>query len=1014
MQVPAHIIPRVAAGFLGLAVFAAASTLQIASGQEAVTSPGQSTGMPTGSIAPAGAGAEAERVIVTGSNIPTAEEVGPNPVLNLDRDVIVKSGVRTTESLLGQQPVVNSNQIPVQNNGTGQGGPSGSSAIALRGLDVNATLVLINGKRVAPFPGSSFVDLNNIPQPFIKSIEILKQGASAVYGADAVAGVVNIKTWQDFRGAQATVEYGNTLDKDAARYLGDVLFGIGDDKISINGDIFYYHHNSTFNQDRGNSTIPPFLSSNASPWNFQVSKVVAAAAGAGVAPGTNPIEFVSPTSNTNGTEPASQYLFSSHRIHVFNFNLFSSSFPEQERWGGYASFIDKVCGDQVQIYGDFMYDDSKTHDVLAPLATGSFQTVGAPVIAVPPHADLNGVAPPNTPGYAETGVNAHAYNPFNPFNQILSGGTRARIFDFGDRPVDNETEAWLTTLGIKGDKLFDGNWGYDAFFRYSQTDLISQIQTVSVPRFDQILNANSSIFDPTAADYIGTTIPYNPFTSYKQPTFASNIPLINYARANIRDLLKSQLAQTGINIYTTDLFDLPAGGVGLAIGGEWRREEFKYNPDDENKIAGNLPSRGGRKDYAFYAETTVPIFSPTQGIWGLHSVEVDASGRFEEFRNNDTNVLVPRVALRWQPFDGQLTFRAVWGEGYLESSLSELFGPPGRGLAPTVYKGNPEPDTPFEITTNKNLHPGRSRDFTSGFVYTPKWMPTGQTLTFSVDFWDIERAEITVVPSAQSVVGRFEKGMLAPGEVVQIEPVTQTVAFVKTFFNNFGKEKARGVDFSLLYQYQTPNWGTFTWTTQATYLDSVLFSLGGPTYEVSGRANNDPFEGAFFGQVIIGDGWLKWKGASTIDWTWHNFDLSWIGHYFDGFKEEVIPQLFTADKVVPHEHYVKERWFFDCLASYTVIFKPPVESQPVAGYSKGDKEVRTGGQGKEVQSTAAYRMSCWKSLLNNTTFTAGCTNVFGEDPPKAYGFENGNSNNYPGALYDNLGRFYYLRLTKKF
>src|ERR1700719_3604837 len=138
--------------------------------------------------APAAAQGEAERVIVTGSNIPTAEEVGPNPVLNLNRDLINKSGERNTEDLLKNQPIANANSIPVQNNGTSQGGPSGTSSVSLRGFDVIATLVLIDGRRVAPFPGFGFVDLNTIPLAAVESIEVLKDGASATYGADAVAG----------------------------------------------------------------------------------------------------------------------------------------------------------------------------------------------------------------------------------------------------------------------------------------------------------------------------------------------------------------------------------------------------------------------------------------------------------------------------------------------------------------------------------------------------------------------------------------------------------------------------------------------------------------------------------------------------------------------------------------------------------------------------------------------------------------------------------------------------------
>src|SRR5205814_4994368 len=414
--------------------------------------------------------AEAERVIVTGSNIPTAEEVGPNPVTSLNRDYIEKTGSVSVEQLLKDQPVNNSNSIPVANDGTSQGGPVGFTSVALRGLDPGASLVLLDGCRVTRVLGGTFVDINTIPLAAVESIEILKAGASAVYGADAVAGVVNIHLWKDYRGAQISQYYGNTLDKDAGAYKADVLFGVGDDKMSITGDIFYFHHNSTFNGDRGNSLIPPFLSSNASPWNFSVSQAVAGAAGAPVVGGTSPLQFVSPQSNTNGLAPPDTFLANSSRIRGpggllpgFNFNLFSSSYPEQERWGGYAAFSDKICGDQVQIFGDFYYADVKQHDELAPIATGSFVTEGQPTLAIPPNSNLNGVAPPNTPrfvgqpagtgpGEVQTNTPVNAFNPFNPFNQIISGGTRARIFDFGNRLIDTENEAFLSTIGVKGDK----------------------------------------------------------------------------------------------------------------------------------------------------------------------------------------------------------------------------------------------------------------------------------------------------------------------------------------------------------------------------------------------------------------------------------------------------------------------------------------------------------------------------------------------------------------------------------
>src|ERR1700736_6453376 len=247
--------------------------------------------------APTTGTAEAERVIVTGSNIPTAEEVGPNPVLALNRDLIEKSGERQAAELLRDLPIANANGVPISNNATGF--TPGAASVSLRGFTPEATLVLIDGRRVAPYPlgqggTSSFQDLFTVPLPAIQSIEILKDGASTTYGADAVAGVVNLKFWKDYRGTQVTLQYGNTLDKDAAIYQGDVLFGVGDDKISISGDIFFYHHNSLFNRDRGNSSIPPFLSSNSSPENIQTSRATVLPA-LGLTP--DPIPNLNPVSN---------------------------------------------------------------------------------------------------------------------------------------------------------------------------------------------------------------------------------------------------------------------------------------------------------------------------------------------------------------------------------------------------------------------------------------------------------------------------------------------------------------------------------------------------------------------------------------------------------------------------------------------------------------------------------------------------------------------------------------------
>src|SRR5438477_3872218 len=728
-----------------------------------------------------GASATAERVIVTGSNIPTAEEVGPNPVDIYNTETLSKSGQRTTEQFLQSIPTVNANIVPQSNNENGSNTAVGAATIALRGFDARATLILIDGRRVAPYPTGNnpglvnvmFVDLNSIPAAAIDSIVILKDGAATTYGADAVAGVVNIKLRHDYQnGAEASVQYGNPLDGDSGELLSSAIFGVGNDTTNVTGVLNYYHRNSIFNHDRGFSKRPPFVSSNASPYNLELSSDVAAAAGGlNLNPGGN--EFAAAPDFTNGLAPASDYKYGLSRPNHFNFNKFSSSYPESERWGVYLSGDHKVFGDQMVLYANGFYQNVKTHNELAPPATGSFQTPGQVILAIPPHSPIApGAEPPNTPTHLATGVPADAFNPFNPFEQIISGNTRARLAEFGNRLFDNETDAWLSTIGIKGDKLFDGTWGYDAGFRYSQLKNVQTGQQVSISRFNRILNAADPIFDPSSSQFIGTTVPFDPFGDFKRP-IPSNQATVAFARIHPKDEDVSKVATLDGTIYTTSLFELPGGGVGFALGGQFRRESLKETPDAlnvEGDIVGNSPVNtvnGGRKSYSLYAETIVPVFSANNAIPGLHALEFTGGVRFEEFLNNDSNVLVPKVGMRWQPFDEQLTLRSTWGEGYRQPSLEELFGAPISTLEPShdpLKGGAFEPETNTLIISNKNLQPEDSRTFTAGFVYTPKYVPG---LNLSVDFWDTERIGVVTAPLADQVLQRELTGTLLPGEAVE-------------------------------------------------------------------------------------------------------------------------------------------------------------------------------------------------------------------------------------------------------
>src|SRR5207248_6855160 len=340
------------------------------------------------------------------------------------------------------------------------------------------------------------------------------------------------------------------------------------------------------------------------------------------------------------------------------------------------------------------------------------------------------------------------------------------------------------TVGVKGDKLFNGTWGYDGAFMYSQIEQISRFQGINLLRFQRILNADDPLFDPTSSEFIGQTIPYDPMVDSRHVTFPSNLPLIDFARLNTKDIFTSKLATLDLNIYTTDLFDLPAGGVGLAFGGVFNRESYRIDPDDQNRLEENAdtsaftafaPVKAGRKSWGIYVEALIPVFSPKWRIPGFYLLEFSAGVRYDEWLNNDTNAAVPKVGLRWQPVDASLTSRSTWGEGFLEPSMVQLYGPKRFLLAPiggttcapvAVFgpcgsPGNPavdvtNPEETVEQLPNKQLHPEHDRTWTAGLVYTPKWIPSKWgTLTLTADLWDVERTGVAMFFAPTSILDQY-------------------------------------------------------------------------------------------------------------------------------------------------------------------------------------------------------------------------------------------------------------------
>lgn len=752
----------------------------------------------------------------------------------------------------------------------------------------------------------------------------------------------------------------------------------------------YYSREAIFSRDRSyDRDVPASRTSfSSSPYNLEVSRAAAeAAAGRPI----TEVEFFDANGNrvdtffahapslTNGTAPASQYIFTPEASLTFPFNHFSGQLPETERYGAFISASHKVSGEQLVAYADLFFQRADLVNELAPADTGP---LGIFAIGIPPHspgATLGG------PSYEESGVQTGAYNPFNPFQQIISGGTMGRLTDFGNRRFDSRTDAFFTTAGIRGDKLFNGTWGYDTAFRYSRVEGTIDFTWPSASRFRRVLNAADPIFDPASPEYVGTTVPFNPFGDYRVP-IANNQRLAAYVNAHPREFDVGTLLTGDFSIYTTCLFNLPAGGVGLAFGGQFLRETNDQNPHDELLAAdlintfGYAAVHGHRESYAVYAETSIPVFGGKFTAPGFHALDFTAAVRFEQF-DNGTNVTVPKFGMRWQPFDDSFTVRATWGEGYKQPTLVELFAPTLSGAIDVFdpVKGVFARQVLITFPPNPNLQPQDSRNFTAGIVYSPKLAPG---LTVTIDLFNIETTGwVDPFPNPTEVLARVAAGNPLPFESATRDSEGNLIAFSETF-QNTGSQKARGADFGLAYQVQT-SVGIFTSTTQATLLDSFEFSPGPGHPERELRSQ--PVVGFF--SAFSEDAYLKWRGTSRLDWSWRGLGAAITARYFDGFHE------LTA---FGNEHWVRQTWLFDLQASYNFRFTSSGEGPPV---QTSKEEVRAPETGSGF--------SMWRRLVDGTIVTVGCTNLFDQDPPRA-------NDNFPRFIYDPTGRFVYLSVTKKF
>jgi iron complex outermembrane recepter protein len=1042
--------------------------------------------------------AEVERVIVTGSNIPTAEETGPNPVDTYRPADIEKLGIRNATDL--------TTFLPQQAGGTVNlniaNGGDGTVQFNLRGLLAKETLVLVDGKRVGlgslnavGFSGG--VDINLIPFPMIDHVDILKDGASAVYGSDAITGVVNFFLIHKFRGLEIGGSYGNT-NLGASNEMGEweawLKAGTGDDKtdIVVIAD-FWERTGGLFSADRD-------LSSNAfqipwggfdarsgnSPGNVQflfrlIPKMFFGPGGLPQFGVNTPLPHSAPNAATSpfykipfipgfgippgpgvinpNSYPGAPGIIGPHArqfvpqtgtdykgggdYFFFNFAAFTPNLPPADRQSFYGSFTRDLCDKYLTVFADFKYVRSFFDASLAavPFAPDPFKIPGTNI------------------AFSPFGISVPIQNPFNPFtvadNTVIVNGvgipvTTGVLFrglnDTGPRHEKFTYWDYLFDVGLRGEMGEFGEyfktWNWELGFRYSRNEGQNlSVGEVSQPGLREALLDT----DPTTA--------FDPFLNFTAHNTRA-------ARQRVYVTLHNSgeyELPIGYAIINGDLFNLPAGPISFAIGGEYNAPRWTRDRDALNTTFQTIGSNGGgsarvnRDVWSIYQEVRVPFTSPTWNFPGFYGFEVDFAEREEWYSQNTSAVLPsgafpfqpaahsqyntqkPKVSIRWQPLDpkyiGALTLRGSYTEAFHAPTLSEISAASTQGFDFAFDRLTQEFNT-FEtrVIGNPNLQPEVAYEWSYGAVYSPKWL---KGLTLSADWWHIDMRSIASLLGVQFIVENNLPGLVIRGPPPSPGRVGPIILVIDPNENLTGAI-FEGLDYEAVYLFESSifghgDFGRLTATVNGTWLSRAELQIAPETKRFG-------IAGEFIPPGFTLTGSLPWNRANfslfydgPADTWMQGLDIGAVVHYTGQYEDDNLGLTSAFGLLVPPKPQTPrsgplpwrarkvDSWTtLDLILNYSFNLPPPPPAE-VPGFAKdGGKNLKM-KDGKEKNvipvSTAEYGCSNWRWWLNNTTITLGMQNVFDTDPPFVAGsIENG----YDESLATIKGRFWYVQLKKRF
>jgi iron complex outermembrane receptor protein len=926
----------------------------------------------------------------------------------------------------------------------------------------------------------------------IDHIDILKDGASAVYGSDAIAGVVNFFLVHKFRGLEIGSSYGNTnlgASNDMGEWEAWIKAGTGDDKtdIVVIAD-FWERTNSMFSSDRdisANAFFIPFggfdARSQDAPGRIGRHFVgllprMFFGPGGNPVPGVNtplphsapnaspspfyvlPGYFATPGINPNAYPGAPGIIGPHAAVHVpqfgtdykgggdyffYNFAALTPTLPPADRQVYYGSFRRDVCDKWLTIFGDFK------------IARSFFDTSAAAVPLIPDPFKIPGT----NIGFTSTlnGISVPIQNPFNPFTVAdatipnffrdgsglaVTTGVRFRgINDSGPRHERLTYWDQLFDIGLRGEMAEFGDyfksWNWETGFRYSRNDG----QDLSAGEASQ-LGLREALLDTNPATA------FDPFLNFNAHNTAA-------ARSRVYVTLhNSGEYELPIGYVTVngDLFNLPAGPVSFAIGGEYDAPRWTRDRDSLNTTFQSIGSTDGegarvnRDVWSIYQEVRVPFTSPTWNFPGFYSFEIDFAEREEWYSQNTSAILPsgpfpfqaaththynmqkPKVSVRWQPLDpkyiGALTLRGSYTEAFHAPALSEI-SPASSQDFPVVgdpFSSQTYPKVESRIIGNPHLQPEVAYEWSYGAVYSPKWI---KGLTLSADWWHIDMRSIASLLGAQFIVENNIPGLVIRGPST-IPGELGPIILVIDPNENLTGAIFEGLDYEAIYVLDSAifghgDFGRLTATLNGTWLsraelqifpDTKRFGIAGefipPGFTLAGSL---PRNRANFNLFYDGpaDTWMQ------------GLDVGAVIHYTGQYEDDNVSLTTSSKLQTPRSgplpwraRKVREWTTLDLIASYTFNLPPPAPAE-VPGLAKdGGKNFKMkDGKEKNVRpiSTAEYNPCGWRGWLNNATISLGMQNVFDEDPPFVAGsFENG----YDESLATVKGRFWYVQLKKRF